>query len=209
MAIEVIACPNCRHQLRVPDHLLGTAVRCPQCRAFFRAPLRRDDGSLTEPELLSDVPTVEPLGGRPPGRSPALVPGILLLLVGLIGLLMNGFTAYRMLFQTDDMVMQFRDILSDPNGPFRKQLGDQAKPEEITPERVRQWGNVSAIFAGVNLLIVLGAICILSVRFYGFSILTCVLAILDVWLLCCLISGPFGIWALIKLLDPQVRALFK
>jgi predicted Zn finger-like uncharacterized protein len=209
MAIEVIACPNCRHQLRVPDHLLGTAVRCPQCRAFFRAPLRRDDGSLAEPELLSDVPTVEPVGGRPPGRSPALVPGILLLLVGLIGLLMNGFTAYRMLFQTDDMVTQFRDILSDPNGPFRKQLGEQAKPEEITPERVRQWGNVSAIFAGVNLLIVLGAICILSLRFYGFSILTCVLAILYVWLLCCLISGPFGIWALIKLLDPQVRASFE
>jgi predicted Zn finger-like uncharacterized protein len=36
MPIE-IACPSCAKQLRVPENLVGTAVRCPSCQNTFTA----------------------------------------------------------------------------------------------------------------------------------------------------------------------------
>ena len=35
---EVIACPACKHLVRVPLDWLGTQVQCPECKAMFRAP---------------------------------------------------------------------------------------------------------------------------------------------------------------------------
>src|SRR5579859_351403 len=32
-----VTCPSCQRQLRVPEHLLGRAVRCPGCGESFRA----------------------------------------------------------------------------------------------------------------------------------------------------------------------------
>jgi hypothetical protein len=130
-------------------------------------------------------------------------------LVGLIGLLVNGGTAYRALFQTDELAAQIRKMLSDPNDPLRKQFGNDFKPEDVTPERVKQGGNMLALFAVQNLLIVLGAVSMLSLRFRGLALLGCVLAILDLSFACCLLGAPIGLWALIKLLDPQIRSLFK
>jgi predicted Zn finger-like uncharacterized protein len=34
---ELVSCPSCSRQLRVPDSLLGRAVKCPSCGATFTA----------------------------------------------------------------------------------------------------------------------------------------------------------------------------
>src|SRR5262249_59131010 len=34
---EIISCPKCDRKLRVPDDLLGQAVKCPTCGATFTA----------------------------------------------------------------------------------------------------------------------------------------------------------------------------
>jgi hypothetical protein len=34
---EIVSCPTCQQELRVPDALFGTTVRCPQCREMFTA----------------------------------------------------------------------------------------------------------------------------------------------------------------------------
>src|SRR5262245_35393682 len=34
---HVINCPQCKRQLRVPDELVGTEVKCPSCSVKFRA----------------------------------------------------------------------------------------------------------------------------------------------------------------------------
>lgn len=38
--------PECRRDLRVPDHLLGTLVRCPRCRTEFTSQQEGTPSSL-------------------------------------------------------------------------------------------------------------------------------------------------------------------
>src|SRR5262249_27776144 len=36
---EVVTCPQCRKTVQIPQHLLGTSVKCPACRGRFTAAL--------------------------------------------------------------------------------------------------------------------------------------------------------------------------
>lgn len=49
-----ISCPSCRRTLRVPDNLLGQAVKCPSC-----------DHQFTAPEQIEDEPAPRPAADRP------------------------------------------------------------------------------------------------------------------------------------------------
>ena len=99
---EVIACPACKHLVRVPLDWLGTQVQCPECQAMFRAPIRVD-GKLTDAELLSRP---ESAPAAPKSRTSAdlmlLLPAFGLLLCGLVGAAVNGWLLFM--------------ILSDPAG---------------------------------------------------------------------------------------------
>src|SRR5262245_5383975 len=48
---EVTSCPSCARQLRVPDSLLGKAVKCPSCGTNFTA-----GGSATVPTHQTPPP---------------------------------------------------------------------------------------------------------------------------------------------------------
>src|SRR5262249_15248486 len=52
MADDLIHCPSCGFQLRLPPELYGQSVECPQCHTRFTAP----------------VPSAAPRMRRPPGR---------------------------------------------------------------------------------------------------------------------------------------------
>ena len=54
MPAEIIPCPACRHDVRVPESLFGQPVRCPACKAYFVAPTRDAHGILGNAELLAD-----------------------------------------------------------------------------------------------------------------------------------------------------------
>jgi predicted Zn finger-like uncharacterized protein len=58
---EVIQCPQCQRQLRVPEELRGKAVKCPSCSHTFTAPLAG----------AADTPAVPP---PPPGQHDAEEP---------------------------------------------------------------------------------------------------------------------------------------
>lgn len=59
---ELIQCPQCDRQLRVPDELLGKRVQCPSCGETFRAP--------SASALIAEVvpPMAEPVP-LPPARA--------------------------------------------------------------------------------------------------------------------------------------------
>jgi len=46
---EVIQCPQCQRQLRVPEELRGKAVKCPSCSHTFTAPLAGAAETLAVP----------------------------------------------------------------------------------------------------------------------------------------------------------------
>src|SRR5947207_22781 len=90
---EVIACPACKHALRVPLDWLGTQVQCPECKAMFRAPVRAN-GGLTEPELISRPPSAAaPAAPKRPDLM-LLVPAFGLLFCGVAGLIANAAALY-------------------------------------------------------------------------------------------------------------------
>ncbi len=60
---NVISCPKCDRQLRVPDDLLGQSVKCPGCSETFTA-----EASKTEPPPPSSRPRDD---DDPPSRRPA------------------------------------------------------------------------------------------------------------------------------------------
>lgn len=111
---EIIGCPGCQRQLKVPEEMLGHAVKCPRCGHTFDAPLApaatleyRVVELPGEPAPLPPLPEPPEVGYRqperiypapaPPGKVQAiavmtLVGGILAVLTA-VGLLLTCYCA--------------------------------------------------------------------------------------------------------------------
>jgi len=120
---EVIACPACRHLVRVPADWLGQAVQCPECRATFTAP-RREGDRLGEAMLLTSPP---PDANTRPARRPAdaalWIPAFGLMLLGIISLVVNGLT----LAQIARDPQEFEARKKDQAAEMAQQLGQDPK----------------------------------------------------------------------------------
>ncbi len=208
MSSEVIPCPACRHPVRVPESLFGQRVRCPSCKSHFVAPTRNADGLMGEPELLTEdaVPVVErpriPI--RAEDGNPVFIPAMFLLLVGIIGSIVNGFAAYS--------------TFNDPEGAKQRAIAGAKQAAEImkTPFDAdfadKMAANLPAIYGavfGLSLLTLLGAAAMFLGRGWGFCVLGSCVAMINAGTCCCIIGMPVGIYCLIKLLDPEIRAYFR
>jgi len=87
---EVIACPACRHIVRIPADWLGQTVQCPECKATFTAPVR-EAGGLTDAVLLSQ-PDAKPAPPRPNEDRALWLPAFGLMLLGVASLVSNAVT---------------------------------------------------------------------------------------------------------------------
>jgi predicted Zn finger-like uncharacterized protein len=58
-----ISCPSCQRTLRVPENLLGQAVKCPSCAHNFTAPENVEDEP--QPRPASDRPSRRPVAPPP------------------------------------------------------------------------------------------------------------------------------------------------
>ncbi|HEY1376050.1 MAG TPA: hypothetical protein VGF55_04620, partial [Gemmataceae bacterium] len=98
MAEDLIHCPSCNFQLRLPPDLYGREVECPQCHTRFSAPVPRAAPTAGAP------PTVQPYnGGRPqavdfagpaygpPAGGALTAPAVALLVVSLLSALFCGY----------------------------------------------------------------------------------------------------------------------
>jgi len=207
MAAEVISCPACGHLVRVPDSLLGEAVRCPACKAYFTAPLRADDGTLGTAELLGDAPPPT-VTASSPRRSldgnPLFVPGIFLLFVGIVGTAVNGFQAYQAFADPDGMRARMELVKKQAAELLKMQVDDNAA-EQWTKTAPIVFATVTAI----SLMTFIASICMLTHRFYWLAMAGSILAMFNLGNCCCLIGAPVGIYSLVKLFDPENRALFR
>jgi predicted Zn finger-like uncharacterized protein len=64
MATMIIECPSCGRKLRVPDELLGKAVKCPTCEHMFAAPPVQAE--TAQPDGFPPAP--EPAFSQPPNQ---------------------------------------------------------------------------------------------------------------------------------------------
>ena len=216
MADDLIHCPACGFQLRLPTELYGTPVECPQCHARFTAPAPAARPAADRPppgrEYDAGARSV-PDGNernRPTSGAGLTAPALCLLVTSLLGILVNGY-----------MAMVFVEAKNKPN-EYNQAIEDAIKqqpnlqpPQQAQFREGANWfrDNGTAPFGvllALNLVTALGAVQMLRRRTYGLALLGCIFALNPVNFGCCfVVQVPFGLWGLIALLTGDGRAAFR
>ncbi len=207
---EVIACPACRHLVRVPLDWLGQQVQCPECKALFRAPVR-EGGRLSEPELISrPAPTTVAVPTRPDAM--LLLPAFGLLLCGVMGVVVNGALLYLFLSEpgggkqwAKNQIPAMRKMGIGAEGPPETQAErDERDAEQLA--RTYRW--VVPLSLAASAVVFAGGVSILRRRNYRLAKVACVLASLNVAHLCCVPGALAGLWGLLMLNSDEGREHF-
>lgn len=200
-------CPSCSRPLRVPDELLGRQVKCPSCGTTFLAtssgeaalaPAARESYEPDESEAEYEERAEDRPRGRAGQRSWAegkvRAPAVCLLVAGVLGVLADGFQIFQ--------VLALPPPVPDPQmPPWLNDLQQQAHSPVAAVFGV--------IFAVLSLVIVIAAIKMMNLRSWGLALTGSILAMVNLGNGCCLLGLPFGIWALITLTNPEVKAAFE
>lgn len=184
--VESVTCPGCQKTIRIPDDVLGQAAKCPFCKCHFRAPIRTPEG-LTEPVLIKRNPFA---------ASRTFGPGAALLFTGLLGLFTNVVDLAKTYANPEGFAQQTRDAFA---GRFDEWTEFTVK---WRPRAV--WG-----FAALSLLTAGGGLAMLRMRRHGLAMIGATAAFFNANHCCCVLSVPAGAWALLVLMNPEVRAQFQ
>jgi hypothetical protein len=208
---EVIACPACRHALRVPTDWLGQPVQCPECQAKFRAPVR-DGDRLTDPVLIAGPPAAAP--APPARRSGSLLtfPAFGLMLVGAAAMIANGVLFVRFVTGPDGGREWLKNQLPAIRQAGFGRAGPDADPAEqderaaaeIAPRLFWVWPLATAAGA----LTFAGGLAMLRRKGYRLAQVGCVAAAVNAPHLCCVPGALFGFWGLVMLMSDEGREAF-
>lgn len=147
-------------------------------------------------------------------RGAVAVPGLFLILNGLFGLLVVAIFSVPMVFQPELYIKTMRDFVAQqPAGPQRqdmeRQLDDAEKQIQQNRTAIQIQNAVQlGILAVGNLLALLGGFAMRALGSYGLSMTGAIVSIIPVVTGCCCTGMPLGIWALVVLLRPEVKAGF-
>lgn len=207
---EVIACPACKHLLRVPLDWLGTQVQCPECKALFRAPVRGADGKLTEPLLLTPAPAA-PVRKR--FDAMLLLPAFGLLLCGAIGVLVNGVLLYLLLSDPvwgKSWAKAQVETVRKLGGAAPEEPPEQkaAKDEQEAERLARQFRVILPLALVASAVVLAGGLSIALRWNYRLAQVACVLASINIAHCCCVPGAAFGLWGLLMLGSDEGREHF-
>ena len=203
-ATEVIACPACRHVVRIPAEWLGTHVQCPECKAKFTAPIREGD-RLTEPVLLTQ-PDAKPAATRSEPDRGLWLPAFGLMLLGIGSLISNATNLYAIATDRakfEELKKEQAADMAEKMGQDRKAIGEE-HPAANWPVQlgITLWSMLCGIasFAG-------GAAIALR-RGRRLALLGSALAVVNFAGLCCLPGALVGGWSWMRLGTEDGRAHF-
>ncbi len=200
MPIE-FTCTHCGALLRVPDGTAGQASRCGHCGATLTIPAPPPPGQEASPGGTPFGTSAE----RPPltaaasltreqVREQLVTPAtILRLLAGAWFVLLAVFLLVQLL----GIVAGGRPFVG--MGPFG--------PAGFGPGIARFTGNTFQL--AMAAIVFVGTGHMRQLRNYGFAVAAAIIACIPCIGPCFVLSIPFGIWALVVLFDPAVRAAFE
>jgi hypothetical protein len=220
----VITCARCQRQLRVPDEMQGRLVKCPACEFAFT--VQRDEALIPLDLARASAPSVA--DGRQPEARPrpspeelvegdryrlrpsVVAPAVCLLLVSILAVLGSGIQLAMMRLQGEEEMRKERIQLMkklfemlDPKGvPPQVEL-EQGADQSTLVSKIVNYGGIT-----VGLITLLSAVQMLRLRTYGFAVTGSILAMINLGCCSCLLGFPFGIWALVILLRPEIKNIF-
>lgn len=196
-----VDCPNCRRSLAVLREYVGLVVRCPACSATFATaesgpPAQAASDPVALPHQVPDQ-VASPFSAQETrladGRGKNSAPALCLIIVGLMGFFADVAFVIR---------GAGRPMRLPPDAPaFLETMQKQAQLPEV-------WAAVS-VCALASALIVLGAVQMLRLRWWGFAVFVSFLAIINIANGCCIPGLPIGIWSIATLVRPEVREAFQ
>lgn len=224
MPDQLIHCPQCQRQLRVPDELMGRLVKCPTCATMFTvgagnvpppvppAPVpvegyavQQDDANVPPPrprrQPVNDPDNYYEEDIRDRARAAVIAPAICLIITGALGLASNALALTMNLLRGKEAA-----LAEVKNMNLFKQQGMDRNTLETS------WVLSLVMMGGcalISLLVVLGAIQLLRLRTYGLAMAGCIAGMFACYPGCCLLNIPFGIWALVMLARPEVKDAFR
>lgn len=188
MAETILNCPGCVRQLRIPSEMIGRPVRCPNCATTFTVP------QPNEPTGEPDVARQNILALARKAARPAASALMVAALATLIGGLVDTLDFYW-------------------NGMVRaEEAVEQHLPHrmELAVFSYRAALGVRAVFLAASLVILVGAVQMYRLQWRPFALLSSFMALL---LFCPIFCYPFnlpvGVWCLMVLVRPEVRAAFR
>jgi hypothetical protein len=158
-----------------------------------RRPRPADDAAWSEP---SPERPATPAGGK---RKAA---GLALLAIGVLHLVFNAYDVGRALFTPGAVRKEYQDTTQQMQGMFP----GMPPPMQFDPVKVTLV--LVGVFGLFSLAQLVGGLSLLKGRYYPLALLGAIVALVNCGDPCCLVSAPVGIWALVVLFDPNVRAEF-
>lgn len=149
------------------------------------------------------------------GRAAVRAPGVFLILTGLIGLALTIALSVPFVFDPDMMVRAMKDLAAKQQPGQQKQ--DLEKQIEEMEKQFAQGKNQMqlqngvqlGIVAALNVLAIAGGFALRGLGSRGLSLAGAIVSLIPCAVGCCPLLGmPAGIWALIVLSRPEVKAAF-
>jgi hypothetical protein len=135
-------------------------------------------------------------------------PAVVLLVVGVIGGLMSLmnipslFTMDAQLKQVEDQWDQDPNLKPEQKKEMKQMLADLKGPIKLVVPLTIVFGLLTAG------LTILGAVKIMNLQSRGLGVLACIISMLPILSGCCCLGLPVGIWVLIVMGKPEVKAGF-
>lgn len=204
-------CPSCNRQLRIPDELLNSQVKCPQCGTTFTATA---GGEFVPSGFESQAG----LGSRDEAAAKVKGPAIALLVMAILGALWALYNVGSGVI----LLAAGQDPGKQAGEQFRKDIEQKEKeggekiPEEAKKLVENLFGVAGPLGIGLGLLalviaalIIVASIKMMNLKSRGLAMTASILAMTPCFFPCCVLGLPFGIWSLVVLSKPEVKSAFQ
>ena len=135
-------------------------------------------------------------------------PAIALIVTSVIGILLNLASPLMGAAASEAIMEWFQTMLeSDPN--FNQEQFDRTMEEM---EAATSFGLMDAMFMVFGLamsgLVLFGSLQMMKAKSWALALIASILAMIPCVSPCCVLGLPFGIWALVVLVKPEVKEAF-
>jgi predicted Zn finger-like uncharacterized protein len=225
MPENIIHCPQCQRQLRVPEEMVGRLVKCPTCSTQFTvsaagqpsraealppveeppAPRRRE-AEYEEPPYEDEVRPrrraryEDQDDARSAVRSLVLPPAICMLVYGILVVVLELLILVGNLLRGKEAVKQ-----EAAQFQFGPQQVDAQTLETAWPFILGLVG----VLALIGLLVAFSGIQMMRFKTYGLALTGSIVAMLIFYPCCCVLGLPVGIWSIIILSRQDVKSAFE
>lgn len=129
-------------------------------------------------------------------------PAVLLIFFAVAGIVFSFSGLFLKPFITDAMIRMFEQFNLPPEARAKM---EEARDAGLTPVDIFQ----VVLGIGTNIVMLIGALKMMKVQSWGLALTAAILVMLPCGSCCCFLGIPLGIWVIVLLNKPEVKAAFR